>query len=342
MRAIALIGVLATGACAEPPPVAAPYAWQLPPGFPTPRVPAENPMSADKVELGRHLFFDTRLSGNGTQACASCHAQERAFTDGRITALGSTGAAGRHNSMSLTNVAYNSAQTWANPDVVELEAQAVVPMFGTSPVELGLTPELLVARVRAEPRYQELFAIAFTEDADPFTVANTARAIASFERTILSGGSRFDRAQLTGAEQRGLTLFESDALGCRQCHDGFNLTGSTGDRIQMFNTGLYDPYPDTDRGLAEVTGLTADTGRFKAPTLRNIAVTAPYFHDGSAATLDDVIDSYARGGRAHSPDRSPLVTGFTITPAQQADLVAFLGALTDDDLLADPAFANPW
>ncbi len=335
----AMIAVL--GACTQASPPIEPYAWSLPAGFPTPRVPADNPMSVDKVELGRYLFHDTQLSGNGTQACASCHVQELAFTDARATAIGSTGAAGRHNSMSLTNVAYNSTHTWANPTVVDLEAQVLVPLFGTAPVELGITEDVLVARLRATPSYPAMFAAAFPDD-PVVNVANAARAIASFERTLLSGGSRFDRHALTPPEQRGLALFESDALGCTSCHGGFNLTTATGDRVQMFNTGLYDPYPATDRGLAEITGLTSDTGRFKAPTLRNIELTAPYFHDGSAATLDEVIASYARGGRAANPDRSPLITGFAITAEEQADLVAFLDALSDDSLLTDPAFASPW
>lgn len=305
-------------------------------------------MSSDKVELGRHLFYDTRLSGNGTQACASCHAQERAFTDGLVTSIGSTGAHGRHNSMSLTNVAYANSLTWANPNVVDLETQALVPMFGTAPVELGLTEELLVARLRAEPVYQEMFATAFPDDVDAITVANTTRAIASFERTIVSGGSRFDRfsagdrTALSPSEQNGLALFESTTLGCRTCHAGFNLTAAAGDRVQMFNTGLYNPYPSADPGLAEITGRASDLGRFKPPTLRNIALTAPYMHDGSVATLDEVVETYAHGGRAPDPLRSPLVTGFAIAASQKADLVAFLGALTDDALLADPALTNPW
>jgi cytochrome c peroxidase len=345
VRILALIALV--GACTETAPE--PYAWELPHGFPTPRVPVDNPMSADKVELGRHLFYDTRLSGNQTQACASCHAQERAFSDGLVTAIGSTGAHGRHNSMSLTNVAYNSAQTWANPNVLDLESQALVPMFGTAPVELGLTEDVLVTRLRAEPTYEAMFAVAFPGEA--ITVANTTRAIASFERTILSGGSRFDRfsagdrTALSAHEQNGLALFESTTLGCRNCHDGFNLTAATGDRIQMFNTGLYNPYPTTDRGLAEITNLTSDTGRFKPPTLRNLALTAPYMHDGSVGTLDEIVDIYAHGGRgdgAAVPFRSPLVAGFVISAEQKADLVAFLGALTDDGLVASPALANPW
>ncbi len=335
MKALALLGLVA--ACADGAPTVEPYAWQLPPGFPVPRVPADNPMSLEKVELGRALFFDPRLSGNGTQACASCHAPERAFTDGRATAIGSTGAPGRHNSMSLTNVAYNRTQTWADPTVEDLESQALIPMFGTSPVELGLTEDVLLARLADDPIYVDQFARAFPDE--PITVANTARAIASFERTLISGGSRFDRfsagdrSALSPSEQNGLALFESRALGCRTCHAGFNLSADA-ERVQMFNTGLYNPYPETDRGLAEVTGLTSDIGRFKPPTLRNIARTAPYMHDGSVATLEEVLDIYAHGGRGEGaavPFRSPLVTGFVISAAQKADVIAFLGALTDED-----------
>lgn len=321
MKALALVALVG---CTDAP-APEPYAWDLPRGFQPPRVPADNPMSADKVELGRMLFFDPQLSGNGTQACASCHDPEKAFTDGRATAIGSTGAIGRRSSMSLVNVAYNASQTWANP-IASLEAQALVPMFGTSPVELGLTEDLLVARMRAA--YADDFARAFPDDPDPITVTNTARAIASYERTLISASSRFDTKTLSPQEQRGLALFESPRLGCTNCHGGFNFTVATGDRIQMFDTALYDP--PTDRGLGEITGLAADAGRFKPPTLRNISRTAPYMHDGSLETLSDVIDAYAAGGRAPtSPNRSPLVTGFSITPDEKADLLAFLDALTD-------------
>jgi len=210
-------------------------------------------------------------------------------------------------------------------------------MFGTSPVELGLTEDVLLARLADDPIYVDQFARAFPDE--PITVANTARAIASFERTLISGGSRFDRfsagdrSALSPSEQNGLALFESRALGCRTCHAGFNLSADA-ERVQMFNTGLYNPYPETDRGLAEVTGLTSDIGRFKPPTLRNIARTAPYMHDGSVATLEEVLDIYAHGGRGEGaavPFRSPLVTGFVISAAQKADVIAFLGALTDED-----------
>lgn len=355
MRAALLIATLA--ACSSPASPTDDWQWNLPAKFPTPVVPADNPMTADKVELGRHLFYDTRLSATGTQACASCHAQDRAFTDGRTTPLGATGEAGIHNAMSLANVAYNSSSTWAH-DVSRLEDQALLPMFGTSPVEMGNAGRdaELLASLRAEPVYGELFELAFDGEADPFTIANVTRAIASFERTIVSGDSRFDRfvdgdkTALDAAEQRGLALFESDRLGCTHCHSGFNLASAyafEGERkIQMFNTGLYDvdgrgAYPAGDQGLVEVTGLPADMGRYRAPTLRNIALTSPYFHDGSAASLDAVIDHYAQGG-AHSPLQSPFVTGFTLTGSERADLVAFLGTLTDDSLISNPDYGNPW
>ena len=326
--AVAIALVISLGACADAP-APAPYAWDLPRGFQPPRVPADNPMTAEKVELGRALFFDPQLSGNGTQSCASCHDPDLAFTDGRALAIGSTGELGRRSSMSLVNVAYSASLTWANPSVVDLEAQALVPMFGTSPVELGLTEDLLLARMRAH--YADDFARAFPDDADPISVANVTRAIATYERTLISASSRFDTKQLTPQEQRGLALFESPRLGCTNCHGGPTFSVATGDRIQMFDTALYDPYPATDRGLADITDLAADIGRFKPPTLRNIALTAPYMHDGSIATLSDVIDHYAAGGRAPtSPNRSPMMTGFSITAEEKTDLIAFFAALTDD------------
>jgi len=369
MRALGALALALVACAANESPDA--WRWELPPGFPAPRVPADNPMSSDKVELGRRLFFDTRLSDNGTQACGSCHEQARAFTDGNPTPRGSTGELGGHNAMSLANVAYSSTQTWASL-VTELEDQALVPMFGTAPVELGLAGKQaeLLERLRAEPSYATLFPAAFA-DPEPFTIDNVTRAIASFERTLVSGDSRFDRfvagnpAALTASEQRGLALFGSPELSCHRCHGGFNLTTSfehtdtpSGGQVQFFNTGLYNidgsgAYPAGDRGLFEVTGDPAHMGRFKPPTLRNVAVTAPYLHDGSVATLEELVDIYARGGRlvadgpragdgATNPHKSVFVAGFALSADQRTDLLAFLRALTDEGFLADPAFANPW
>jgi cytochrome c peroxidase len=160
------------------------YVWNLPRNFPRPRVPATNPLSEAKAELGRYLFYDTRLSGNNTQSCATCHEQERAFTDGRAQVVGSTGEVHPRGSMSLVNVAYAAVLTWANPSLTRLEDQALVPMFGTHPVELGLPKDeaVLLARLRAESRYQALFARAFGED--PFSLDHVTQALATFERTI--------------------------------------------------------------------------------------------------------------------------------------------------------------
>jgi len=342
-RLIAITAVLAA-ACAAPPPPSD-YAWALPPRFQPPPVPADNPMSAAKVELGRRLFYDVRLAANGTQACASCHAQARAFTDGRSTSVGSTGELGRRNAQPLANVGYLASLTWANPSMRALEAQAHVPMFGVAPVELGVAGDggALLARLADEPLYPALFAEAFPDDPAPLSIANLTRAIASFERTIVSGRARVDTGELTDAERRGQALFASARLGCNQCHGGFAFTVATGDDLRFFNTGL--TADDPDRGVAAITGDPAQAGWFRPPSLRNVAVTAPYMHDGSVATLEEVIDLYAAGGRGAgvtNPRKSELITGFAITADERADLVAFLGALTDAALLTDPALADPW
>ncbi|MBI3782063.1 MAG: di-heme enzyme [Deltaproteobacteria bacterium] len=291
------------------------WQWNLPKGFPEPRVPVDNPMSREKVELGRRLFYDNALSQNRTQACATCHQQKFAFTDGRPQAIGSTGQAHSRNSMALTNVAYASRLTWANNLVDRLEDQALLPMFGDAPIELGLPDgKTLVDRLNVDPRYRELFAKSFAGDAAPISLRNVARAIAAFERTLISGNSAYDRysrgdtAALSESAKRGMTLFFSERLECFHCHGGFNFADSV-DHAKLpeperafHNTGLYNvdgkgAYPAGDRGLYKQTGKPDDMGRFKAPSLRNVAVTAPYMHDGSIATLDGVIDHYAAGGR---------------------------------------------
>lgn len=275
MRALAtvlLVGAVWACACSRPAPSGdtqsgpsrlsvplssqKPWAWSLPPGLPIPRVPPDNPMSGAKVQLGRRLFYDTRLSGNGTWACGSCHQQAHAFTDGRARAIGSTGQAHPRSAMSLT-----------------------------------------------------------TEG------------------------------------ERGMALFFSDRLACARCHSGFNLSGptdhegSTPVAPTFHNTGLYNvdgrgAYPAIDRGLFDLTHVPADMGRFRAPTLRNIAVSAPYMHDGSVPTLEAAIAHYASGG-VRSPLKSPRLKGFTLSGTDVADLVAFLHHLTDREFLANPAFADP-
>lgn len=347
------------------------WRWELPSGFPEPRVPADNPMSTAKVELGRHLFYDRRLSANQTQSCASCHRQELAFTDGLGQAVGSTGDRHRRNSMSLANVAYAARLTWANPHLDRLESQALIPMFGDDPVELGMPDDAtLLRRLQADSTYEELFAAAFPDQADAVRIDNVTRALGAFQRTLISGNAPYDRYvagdrdALSPSELRGMDLFFSERLECFHCHGGFNFADSIDHaRLQeperaFHNTGLYNvdgagAYPMSDRGLIEITGDPADMGHFKAPTLRNIAVTAPYMHDGSIASLDDVIEHYAQGGRwiesgphagvgSESPLKDEFVAGFLLSAGERADLLAFLGSLTDETFLRDPRLADPW
>lgn len=290
-----------------PPPPLKAWMWDLPKGFPVPKIPASNPMTAEKVELGRYLFYDKRLSVNGTQACASCHRQELAFTDGKAVGVGATGEKHPRGPMSLVNVAYSATLTWNNPDMKELEEQALVPLFGEHPVELGLTRDGVVAMLRGDARYRELFGAAFT---DGISVENMTRALACFERSIISARSPFDRYHYGGDEgavsdsaKRGEVLFFSQPFACFTCHGGFNFG---------------------DAGMHE----TPD-GLFKAPTLRNIELTGPYMHDGRVADLVGVIRAHARGAEK-------------LSDSDEKDLVAFLDSLTDFEVLRDSRFSNPW
>lgn len=351
-----------------------PWEWDLPEGFPVPVVPDENPMTVEKVELGRFLFYDTRLSGNGTQACASCHLQEMAFAEDLVVSVGSTGEHTPRNSPTLTNVAYNSTYTWPNADILTLEEQHLGPMFGEDPVELGINDanrDEVLNRFRDDPTYPDLFDAAFPNEADPISFDSIRNAIASFVRTMISGNSPWDKRTYQGQQDavsdavlRGASLFLSERFECFHCHGSFNFTASSTFEGQVFrersfaNTGLYNldgdgAYPATDQGLIEITGEPADMGRFKSPTLRNIELTAPYLHDGSAATLGEVIDFYAAGGRVieegplagdgrRNPFKSGFINGFDMTPEERADLIAFLEALTDDEFINDPQFASPF
>ncbi|MBX7080200.1 MAG: di-heme enzyme [Nannocystaceae bacterium] len=349
-------GESSSGGDAPPPQ----WQWSLPPGFPEPWVPPDNPMSTAKVELGRHLFYDTRLSVDGSYSCASCHQQALAFTDGHAHAQGVTGQQHPRSAMSLANVAYAGSLAWANPALLELEAHALGPLFGTTPIEQGLVDEAdLLARIADEPRYDALFADAYPDEEKPRTLAHVAQAIAAFERTIISGRAPFDRWFFEGDEsaisesaKRGWALFNFPGQ-CTYCHFNFDYSDSTyfaslPERTTPFhNTGLYDldgagAYPEGNEGLMRITGDPADMGKFKSPTLRNIAVTAPYMHDGSVATLQDVLDHYAAGGRAGGPLVDHRVKPFALKPDEVADFLAFFDSLTDEALLTDPALADPW
>jgi cytochrome c peroxidase len=319
-------------------------------------------MTAEKVDLGRRLFYDERLSGNQTFSCATCHQQPLAFTDGSPRAMGSTGAIHARSTMSLANVAYNASLGWADPSLTSLEVQMAVPMFNEHPIELGLKGRETEVVARFEPDAHR-FRAAFPADPNPVTLPNIVKAIAAFERTMLSGDSpldrylyRDDKRAMPPAALRGMTLFFSDRLRCGECHASFNLSGpvfvespvkqvAANIDALFHNTALYDvdglgSYPARDRGLLEKTGKPSDMGRFRAPTLRNIAVTAPYMHDGSIPTLDAAVMHYAAGGKA-SPFRSSRIKGFEITSEEKADLLMFLESLTDTSFLTNPSLAMP-
>jgi cytochrome c peroxidase len=350
---------LASGDDNHPP--SADYRWDLPPGFPPPAVPADNPMSMQKVELGRRLFREKRLSVSGTYACISCHRPELAFTDGRAKAQGATNDQTRRSAMSLTNVAYNAAFSWADPSVNSLEAQMLQPLLNQHPIEMGLKghENELVTWLSTDAGYRQLFADAFPDDSTALRFANVVNAVAAYERTLISGRSPFDRyvyeddpSALSPGAKRGMALFYSPRVGCGRCHFGPNFSGPLRYQghewvVPIFaNTGLYSingrgAYPVSDQGLFEITHQAADMGKMRVPTLRNVALTAPYMHDGSIATLAEVIDHYALGGR-QLPDgpsvRNRLVDrrmhGFKLTSAEKEDLIAFLESLTDAQFTA--------
>lgn len=331
-------------------------------------------MTPAKVELGRHLFYDKRLSADRTMACATCHEQARAFSDGKRTAVGVTREASKRNTMGLSNVGYFPTLTWGNPRVESMETQVLLPIFGERPVEMGMAGKetLLFERLRGEPIYHRLLAKAFPEKgrvatANLYSLSTVTRALAAFLRTLLSFNSPLDRHKygrdtnaISATAQRGETLFRNGKMGCYKCHGSLYFTDNVKHaRIEtpeknFHNTGLYNEdgkgtYPPGHAGIAEFTGRDDDMGKIRTPTLRNVALTAPYMHDGSTPTLEEVIRShYAVKGRAvhagkpANPLRSQLIGGFQISDDELRDLVEFLKSLTDESFVKNPKFSNPW
>lgn len=347
-----------------------PYQWDIINGFPKPQVPSGNSMSEAKVLLGRTIFYDKALSANQQQSCASCHLQQNAFAEPLPTSVGSTGEQHRRNSPALVNIAYNKTLTWAHDGLTSIEQQIILPMFGEDPIELGITHhEAEVLQRFQTDHYVTLFTQAFAiKSPQEISFDQINKALASFVRSLISLNSPFDRYAyanddnaLSASALRGMNLFFSEKLECHHCHGGFNFTQSTShekqllDRRPFHNTGLYNvngSYPEKDIGLAEISTLARDNGRFRAPTLRNIEVSAPYMHDGSIATLEEVLDFYAQGGRNISsgrllgdgiknPLKSPFVKGFDMTEQDKQDLLAFLISLTDEKFLSNPKHAKP-
>jgi cytochrome c peroxidase len=304
------------------------YVWQLPRGFPVPAVPADNPMSESKVALGKRLFFESRLSLTGSYSCASCHEPAHAFAQDLPVAVGATGEPLPHNALALVNVAYNISYGWSRPEVRSLETQMLEPLLNEHPLELGLKGReaTLCAELAADPSYAHAFAAAFPGDPAPVSFEHLVKAIASFERTLISGDSPFDRyvfsgehAALSAEAKEGMALFFSARGGCSGCHSGFNFSGNWRDA-------------QGETGGASFASNGTSTQPLRVPTLRNVALTAPYMHDGRFATLAAVLDHYSSVARqpARGDRRLPRRP---FSPSERAALIAFLTSLTDESFV---------
>lgn len=322
------------GCAAEGGPPAAPAGLPaVPADFPPLPTPEDNALTPDRVALGRRLFFDPQLSRTREVSCASCHEPARAFADPRRVSTGVSGRMGFRNAPALVNLAWGTSFFW-DGGAPTLEHQAIAPI--KDPDEMDLTLREANERLAADPGYLEAFQRAYGQPPSEFTLP---RALASFVRSLVSGDSPFDRhrrgdpAALGAAERRGLALFNGEKAECFHCHVGWNLTNNG-----FRNNGIAPADPDP--GRARVTSLPGDAGKFKVPTLRNVAVTAPYMHDGSLATLEEVVEHYARGGRGHA-NTDLNILPLALEPGEKADLVAFLRALTDEAFLSDPRHGPP-
>jgi cytochrome c peroxidase len=308
-------------------------------------------MSDAKVALGCRLFSETRLSVTNTYSCASCHHPELAFTDGRALAVGAKGDSMHRGAMTLTNVAYNPAFTWASDSVVTLERQMEQPLFNEHPLEMGLKRDdrSLLEWLQQQESYAAAFRQAFPQEAAPISVPNVLKAIASFERTLISGRSAFDRyvydddrAAFSEGARRGMRLFYSDRSGCSSCHFGLNFSGPMVHQGKPQQRALFANNGSAvkgDEGLSVETKREQDRGRFRVPTLRNIALTAPYMHDGRFATLEQVIEHYAAAGK-HAESIGVVdsqIRPLDLSAAEKGDLVEFLQNLTDKEFAAPRA-----
>lgn len=313
-RGLAQAGVSQTG-----------WHWPVPAHITPPPVPADNPMSATKVELGRLLFYDADLSVDGTLSCAACHEQKRAFTDGNMMRPGVHDHPGRRNIPGLANVAWLPRLTYADPAATTLETQAMIPLIGEHPVEMGMKgmEAELARRLGANRCYRTLFRKAFPEHKGRIDFTSVTMALGAFQRTILSFDSPYDRHKagdaraLSPLAKQGADLFQ--ARGCAACHKGANFTDAHYHRLGAVEA--------RDPGLIEQTGQAEDAGKFRTPVLRNVGVTAPYWHDGSAPTIEEAIGRHPGSAAINARDMGALI--------------AFLHSLTDEALLTAPHLARP-
>jgi cytochrome c peroxidase len=310
-----------------------PYKLEIPKGFPEMKSTEGNELTQERVDLGRMLFYDPILSIDSTISCASCHNQALAFADDRAITPGVEGRLAMRNAPTLANVGYNPTLLF-DGHLETLEMQILVPIGEHAEMAFNIVE--ISKLLQKDSTYSRMSFAAYNRKPDPFVIT---RAISAFERTLISGNSKFDQQVYQGknvmnkAEKRGMDLFFNE-LNCTECHSGFNFTN-----YSTTNNGLYEVYADS--GRQRVTRLESDRAVFKVPTLRNIALTAPYMHDGSIATLGEVIAHYQSGGVNHK-NKSDKLKPFTLSKSQTADLIKFLNCLTDKEFLKNKEFENPF
>lgn len=292
----------------------------LPRELPSVVYPEDNFPTSERIRLGKMLFEDKRLSRTNEISCASCHKSEFAFADNTPTTKGVDGLDGVRNSISLMNVAYQK-RLLREGGVPTLEMQILVPFQEHNEFDLNILDA--VTKLKSDSLYQALAYQAYGRSLDAYVIS---RSIPAFERTLIGGDSKFDKylnkkAHLTTEEERGMILFFSDSLACSSCHSGILFTSQ-----EYENNGLYSDYKDV--GKKRLTGQDSDVGVFKIPSLRNVTKTAPYMHDGNLATLDSVIEHYAKGGNPHR-NKNQSLKGFSITNAQKKVLISFLKTLEE-------------
>ena len=334
------------------PSVATPFSLEVPDYLPRPRQVASNPLTEEGIALGRRLFYDPILSRDSSLACAGCHRQEFAFTDGLAVSVGVRGEEGSRNAMSLVNLAFNPNGFNWDGSSAELWEQGLHPVENV--LEMDNDWEEVLRRISRHPDYPERFRAAFgVSRTGEIEREMVAKAIAQFERTIISADTRFDRVVyrneefFTEQEQLGAdSLFFVEDVpatvlhpGCGHCHNAPTFGDNKFKNNGLDDVAGLDAFADAGRG--GVSGARFDNGKFRTPTLRNIALTAPYMHDGRFATLEEVIDHYAGGGHGVE-NEDPNITGFSLTEREKAALLAFLGTLTDKNLLTDPQFSDPF
>jgi len=316
------------------------------------------------VVLGKYLFFDTRLSYNNIRSCASCHDPKFAFSDGYRTSLGADGFSVQRNAPSLINAVARKSYTWGDSSIKTFSQQMQFPLFNEHPKEMGVknNEAIIVERFKNDKAYQQLFKNAFSKQKQPIHLQNIITAIAAYEATLVSNNAPYNqflngnKKALSADAQKGMQLFFSEKLKCGQCHSGTHLSANAS--TDFYNTGLYNvynsnAYPSIDKGLFNQTQQAADDGKFRVPSLQNVLLTAPYTHDGTVNTIEEMIDIYANGGRnitdgafkgngSQNKFKSKLITGFTLSQTEKKQLIAFLAALTDSSIFKNKNFKNPF